>query len=100
MRQIGVAELRRDLSNWLKRVQAGETIIVQDRETPIAQLSPIPDLGPFRTELKELAAQGLLRLPDTSELWQGFAALPLAEVSAEALRESLELERAASVWNH
>ncbi|MFP5325900.1 MAG: type II toxin-antitoxin system Phd/YefM family antitoxin [Acidimicrobiia bacterium] len=43
MVSIGVRELRRDASQWLARVRAGETIVVTDRGRPVARLAP---LGP------------------------------------------------------
>lgn len=41
MISIGVRELRRDASQWLARVRAGETIVVTDRGRPVARLAPL-----------------------------------------------------------
>ncbi|MBC8041766.1 MAG: type II toxin-antitoxin system prevent-host-death family antitoxin [Opitutaceae bacterium] len=38
---VKTAELKNNLSKYLRRVKAGETVIVYDRDTPIATLSPI-----------------------------------------------------------
>lgn len=40
MMLVKIAELKSKLSNYLKRVRAGEEIVVTDRETPIARLLP------------------------------------------------------------
>ena len=41
MRQVGIAELKSRLSEYLRAVRGGETIAVLDRDTPIAQLVPV-----------------------------------------------------------
>lgn len=41
MDRIGVRELRQHASRFLKRVQAGESLLVTDRGKPIARLVPI-----------------------------------------------------------
>lgn len=38
--RIGVRELRQNASQYLRRVAAGESFIVTDRGTPVAQLVP------------------------------------------------------------
>jgi len=40
MRSVGIAELRSQLSRYLRDVQRGESVLVVDRETPIARLTP------------------------------------------------------------
>jgi prevent-host-death family protein len=40
MRQVGIAELKARLSEYLRAVRRGETIAVLDRETPVAQIVP------------------------------------------------------------
>ena len=41
MRNARISELRDKLSEYLARVREGETVIVYDRDTPIARLEPI-----------------------------------------------------------
>ena len=41
MKNARISELRDKLSEYLVRVRNGETIIVYDRETPIARIEPI-----------------------------------------------------------
>jgi prevent-host-death family protein len=41
MRQVGIAELKSRLSEYLRAVRRGETISVLDRETPVAQIVPV-----------------------------------------------------------
>ncbi len=38
---LGIAELKAHLSAYLKRVRAGESLVVHDRDTPIARIVPV-----------------------------------------------------------
>jgi prevent-host-death family protein len=40
MKTVGVAQLKSRLSEYLRRVRRGQTIVVLDRRTPIARLVP------------------------------------------------------------
>jgi prevent-host-death family protein len=40
---VGIRELRQNLSAVLKRVQAGERLVVTDRNKPVALLGPVPE---------------------------------------------------------
>ncbi len=54
MSSIGIRELRQRASEYLRRVETGETIEVTDRGRPVALLIPIPDVSP----LEQLRAAG------------------------------------------
>ena len=41
MKEVGIAELKARLSEYLRAVRRGETIAVLDRETPIARIVPV-----------------------------------------------------------
>jgi prevent-host-death family protein len=56
---VSVEELRRDLGDYLRRVDRGERVIVLDRGRPVAELRP-PSVG---AELDRLILAGVsLRL--------------------------------------
>jgi prevent-host-death family protein len=57
---VGIAELRQNLSVYLRRVKAGERLVVTDRNRPVAELGP-----PMKTEsrLERLIAEGQVRPP-------------------------------------
>jgi prevent-host-death family protein len=44
-RTVGVAELRQNLSRYLRRVERGERLLVTDRNRPVAELGPPPTTG-------------------------------------------------------
>jgi len=57
---VGVAELRQNLSVYLRRVREGERLVVTDRNRPVAELGPAPTTGP---ELDRLVAEGRVSPP-------------------------------------
>ena len=48
MRQVGIAELKSRLSEFLRAVRRGETISILDRETPVAQIVPVRQKSALR----------------------------------------------------
>ena len=54
-RTVGVAELRQNLSVYLRRVAEGERLLVTDRNRPVAELGPPPSVG---AALDRLIAEG------------------------------------------
>lgn len=56
---VGVAELRQNLSRYLRRVSRGERLLVTDRNRPVAELGP----PPTSAELDRLIAEGRVRPP-------------------------------------
>ncbi len=62
MRSVNVAELKDQLSKYLKFAKGGEEVVIRDRNLPVAKLVPFSAEGADEQELK-LAAAGKLRLP-------------------------------------
>jgi prevent-host-death family protein len=62
---VGVAELRQNLSKYLRRVSRGERLVVTDRNRPVAELGPAPTTGP---DLDRLIAEGRVLPPRRSGL--------------------------------
>lgn len=60
MKTVGVAELRQNLSRYLRRVAQGERLLVTDRNRPVAELGPPSSTG---AELDRLIAQGRVSRP-------------------------------------
>lgn len=61
-----ISTAKNELSRLLHLVQTGETVTILDRKKPIAKIVPITnalDEDP-KKRLSEMAAQGLLALPD------------------------------------
>lgn len=62
---VGVAELRQNLSAYLRRVSEGERLVITDRNQPVAELGPAPSTGP---DLDRLIAEGRVSRPSRSGL--------------------------------
>lgn len=56
--EVGIRELRADLSRWIKRVRDGEEVVVTDRGEPVARI--VPANG--RSRFDELVAAGVIKL--------------------------------------
>jgi len=57
---VGIAELRQNLSHYLRRVERGEWLLVTDRNRPVAELGPPPSTG---AALDRLIAEGRVSRP-------------------------------------
>jgi prevent-host-death family protein len=65
MTTVGVAELRQNLSRYLRMVEQGERLVVTDRNRPVAELGPPPATG---SDLDRLIAAGRVSRPARSSL--------------------------------
>jgi antitoxin (DNA-binding transcriptional repressor) of toxin-antitoxin stability system len=64
MKNAKISELRDGLSEYLARVRKGETVIVYDRDTPIARIEPIPPSDENLPEwVREAERRGILSPP-------------------------------------
>ncbi len=60
MTTVGVAELRQNLSRYLRLVANGERLVVTERNRPVAELGPPPSTG---AALDRLIAEGRVSRP-------------------------------------
>jgi prevent-host-death family protein len=70
MRQVRIAELKARLSEYLRAVRRGETIAVFDRETPVAQITPVRERSALRVRKPAPGSPppNRVRLPKPSRL--------------------------------
>jgi prevent-host-death family protein len=86
---VGVAELRQNLSLYLRRVERGERLVVTDRNRPVAELGPAPSTG---SGLDRLIVEGKVSRPRRSTLPE-----PLEmDGDSHALSRALEEVRGSS----
>jgi prevent-host-death family protein len=64
---VGVRELRRDLAAVLRRVEAGERVVVTSDGRPVAQLGPLVPGPQEGLRMEDLMALGLVDPPATDE---------------------------------
>jgi prevent-host-death family protein len=72
---IGIRELRQHASKYIRRAQAGETVIVTDRGEPVAQLTPVQRYG---SVVERMIAEGRARPPqgDLAEFLKNYRPPP------------------------
>ena len=70
MKQVRIADLKARLSEHLRAVRAGESIAVLDRDTPVAQLIPVPDSQALRVRKPAPGAPplGRIKIPKRARL--------------------------------
>ena len=61
MERVTIGKLKNQLSAYLRKVRAGETILVLDRDTVIARLTPATEAETDDERLARLEAKGVLR---------------------------------------
>jgi len=92
MKTVPVAELKASLSAYLRRVKAGEDVLVTERGRPIARLTPAGPAG-WPAHLESMAAQGLITA-GVSKLPPGFWRLPRPKDPKGLVMRGLLEERA------
>jgi prevent-host-death family protein len=75
MKTASVSKLKASLSEYLRRVKAGEEILVTERGRPIAKLTPASTSSFQSDYLVEMEKQGLIKL-GSGKLPKGFWDLP------------------------
>ena len=81
MKQANIAYTRNNLSKLLAEVREGASVLIMDRQQPVARLEPVGAVdGHASYQLNDLARRGLIRMPlkklDTAWLQE---ALPVAQ---------------------
>ncbi len=62
MKNASISSAKNGLSALIDRVRRGETIIITDRNRPVAQLSPLaPDLSTDSARITEMERSGLIK---------------------------------------
>lgn len=90
---VSVSELKARLSEHLRSVKAGESVLITERGRPIGIMTPLPREN-LSDDLADLAEAGLVRLasrvPDTELLTGDLPADPDAAVREALLEERRE----------
>ncbi len=89
-RRVGVRELRQNLSVYLRKVRAGQTLEVTERGRPVAMLAPLPEPD---SPLARLVAIGRATRP--TRRWEDLPPplkirlrIPLSQALEEQRRDS------------
>ena len=63
MEKVSVSRLKNQLSAYLKKVRDGQTLLVTDRNRPIARLQPVAPLAGDAERIARLVELGLVSPP-------------------------------------
>ncbi len=61
MEKVTISQLKNQLSAYLKKVRAGESVLILDGNRPVARLEGVEQRGPIDDRLAGLESEGLLR---------------------------------------
>ena len=93
MRTVNIANLKNNLSSYLRAVHRGEETLIRDRNVPIAKIVPLSSTDDDAdAELMEIAAAGLVKL-GKGRLPESFFSLPGPSVPLEAILKVIRAER-------
>lgn len=90
---VNIAELRHDLEDLLKRVEAGEEIVIENRNAPFALIIPFPVREDYEAERQRLAARGVMTLGKGGPIPDSFFDLPAPKVSVKRALKALDDDR-------
>jgi len=99
MQTVNIAELKNNLSHYLRQVRQGNEITIKDRNRVIARIVPAAPPADYDEELLELAAQGKVKLPDQPldpNLWRTLKPAKLktkGKAASDLLRRIMDEER-------
>ena len=95
MEKASVSRLKNGLSAYLRKVRAGQTVVIYDPDVPIARIDRIEDGGAGADRLALLAAQGITRPPARAvSVKRLFASLSHPLPRSGQLQQALRDERA------
>ncbi len=61
MKKASISNLKNNLSAYLRKVRSGQSVLIYDRNVPIARIERIEASGSGDDRLAHLAAQGITR---------------------------------------
>ena len=68
MERVSVSKLKDKLSAYLRKVQDGQTLLVTDRNKPVARLGPVAQAMSTTQRIARLVEQGIASLPKAPPL--------------------------------
>jgi len=96
MKKVGIAELRNKLSHYLDQVKKGSSLLVLDRNQPIAQIIPLQKAAgrtpSDEARLARLERKGLIRR-GSGDSGQWLVKRRLVKVSGSVLQDLLDERR-------
>lgn len=61
MEKATISQLKNQLSAYMRKVKAGETVLILERDQPVARIEPLASHGADKERLVRLERAGLIR---------------------------------------
>ncbi len=91
MKKASISQVKSKLSAYLKDVQRGETVLIFDRDKPVARLEPVSRKDiPDEERIKELVRLGIVTAPRGKLDVKAFISMPGLPPGVDAVRAVLE----------
>jgi antitoxin (DNA-binding transcriptional repressor) of toxin-antitoxin stability system len=90
MERVTISQLKNSLSAYLKKVRAGQTVLILDRDEPIAMIERVDSRSSTDERLARLEQAGLIQRSKTSrprEAMRGYKPIKTKASVVEALIE-------------
>ena len=91
MEKATISELKNRLSAYLKKVRAGHSVLIFDRDQPVARLESVGSGAPHDDKLARLEAAGLIRRARSRPAAESLRAA--APVAGRSVMDALIAER-------
>jgi antitoxin (DNA-binding transcriptional repressor) of toxin-antitoxin stability system len=95
METVGIRELKARLSQYVRRVEAGEVVIVTDRGRVVAELRP-PGLGTragIHPGLLKMEREGRIRLATRPNDPSHYRRMPYVDLGGETVQDIIDFLR-------
>jgi antitoxin (DNA-binding transcriptional repressor) of toxin-antitoxin stability system len=63
MERATISQVKNHLSSYIRKVRAGQSILILDRDHPVARIEPVTIEDDPEGRLASMAREGLLKLP-------------------------------------
>jgi len=95
MKRASISEAKNGLSALIDRVRHGETVIIEDRGLPVAQLTPVAGRSDTSDadRLARLERQGILRPPQSNKTNRLLQTAPSGRARKTSLSKFVRAER-------
>jgi antitoxin (DNA-binding transcriptional repressor) of toxin-antitoxin stability system len=93
MERVTISQLKNSLSAYLRKVRGGETVLILDREEPIAMLERVNSAEHPDARLLRLEQAGVIRRSPTAAPLEALAATSLPRPGASVVEALLDDRR-------
>jgi prevent-host-death family protein len=91
--KVTISQLKNSLSAYLKKVRAGQSVLILDRNEPVAMLEPINNQTSPDARLARLEQAGLIRRSKTAQPLEALAKYTAPKSKASVIQALIDERR-------